>query len=224
MRRCRRGGGKVIVVADFEGVEMLLDFLFIFGFVGGDEGDLLPVGTPRELLDAVGHLGEAMRFPAGHRQDEELELGIFRGGVDGLESEAVSFGRPARRADAFAIVRQSAWRSARDVDDQQVAIGAVLIEIDTRTYEGNRFSVGRNLRVGDGSDFGEVVELDGPRGRNSLSLWLLRGGGRLAWRLCGEARGDYKQKRGDDQRKKKAARDARTRRETSRHLFANFSG
>ena len=77
---------EVIVVADLEGVVVLLDFLFIFGLVGGDEGDVLAVGAPCELLDAVGHVGEFARFAAGHRKDEELELRIFRGGVDALRT------------------------------------------------------------------------------------------------------------------------------------------
>ena len=183
-------GGEVIVVADFEGVEVLLDFLFIFGFVGSDEGDLLAVGAPCELLDAVGYIGEAMRFTSGHRQDEELELGIFRGRIDRFKRESVAFGRPTRRADAFAIVRQRARSAARNVDDEQIAVGAVLLEIDARQHEGDRFSVGRNLRIGDGRNFGEVVEFDRARWRQRL---LLRGGGsgrllRLLRRLRGSRR------------------------------------
>ena len=134
MRRRGRGGGEVIVVADFEGVEVLLDFLFIFGFVGSDEGDLLPVGAPCELLDAVGYIGEAMRFTSGHRQDEELELGIFRGRIDCFKRESVAFGRPTRRSDALAIVRQRARSAAGDVDDQQIAV-AVLLRLNTQQHE-----------------------------------------------------------------------------------------
>ena len=52
MRRRRRAGRQVIVVADLERVVMLLDFLFVFGLVRSDEGDLLAVRAPRELLDA----------------------------------------------------------------------------------------------------------------------------------------------------------------------------
>jgi len=75
----------------------------------------------------------------------------------------------AGRADAFAIVRQRPWRARCDVDDQQVAVGAVLVEIDARKNEGDRFSVGRNLRVGDRRDLGHIVELNRARGRLRLS-------------------------------------------------------
>ena len=213
---------------------MLLDFLFVFGLVGRDERDLLPVRAPRELFDAVGHVREAVRFAAGHRQDEKLELRIFRGGVYSFEGEAVAFRRPARRAHAFAIVRKSARRAACDVDDEQVAVSAILIEIDARAHEGNRFSVGRNLWIRDGRNFGEVVEFDGARGRNCLRLSLLRrglllrlrlrGGGRLARCLRGEARRDDKQKCCDDQREKRSARDAGTCSSPRLHPRANFSG
>ena len=74
-------------------------------------------------------------------QHEKLELRILGGGVDGFEGEAVAFGRPARRADAFAIVRERARGAGGDVDDEQLAVGAILLEIDAR--DGRRRSICR---------------------------------------------------------------------------------
>ena len=163
MRRHFRAGGQEIVVAYLEGVVVFLDFLFIFGLVGGDVGDFLAIGAPGELLDAVGSVGNLFRFTTGHGQDKKLELGIFGGSVYGFESEAIALGGPAREADAFAIVGERVRSTGGDVDEDEVAIRAILVEIDAGDDAGDGFAVRGDLRVRDGGDFGEVVELESTR-------------------------------------------------------------
>jgi len=58
-------------------------------------------------------------------------------------------------------------RSRGDIDKDEFAIAAVLVKIRARDDENDSLAVGRNLRVGDGSDFRVVAQLHVPHLRAS---------------------------------------------------------
>src|SRR5713226_10338264 len=85
-----RFGGQEIVVTDLECIVMFFDLLLVLRLVGSDVSDLLAVGSPGKLLDAVRRLGNLAGFAAVHRPNENLWLGIFSGPVRGDNRQAVT--------------------------------------------------------------------------------------------------------------------------------------
>src|SRR5580704_16244933 len=131
---------------------MFFDFLFVFGLVGGDVGNVLAVGAPSELLDTVWGVGKLSGFAAGHGQNKNLGLGVFAGSIDSHEGKTVAIRGQARRADPFALVRQTVLGSRGEVHLDEFAIAAVLFQIRAGDDEYDGFSVGGDLRIGNRGD------------------------------------------------------------------------
>src|SRR5216684_8941772 len=104
---------------------MLFDFLLVLRLVGGDIGNLLPVGPPGKLLNALRRVGNLAGFAASHGKNENLRLCLFSGSIRGDKRQAVAVWRPARRADTLAFVGQDALRSRGDINQHELTIAAV---------------------------------------------------------------------------------------------------
>ena len=156
-----RGKGRLfdeeIVVADFEGIVEPLFTDFFRSFIGGGEGDHQTVGAPRELLDACRRLSDLNRIAAGHRHHENLRLGV---GAGGEKCQTVAGRCPARRADASPIVSEGTAVAARNVHQDKVGVIAIVGVVRVGNYDHDRFSVGRNLRIRDPSDFIQVRNIE----------------------------------------------------------------
>src|SRR5258708_25378990 len=114
---------------------MFFDFLLVLRLVGSYVGDLLPVGPPGKLLNAVRRLGSLAGFAAGHGKNEDLRLRVFSGSIRGDKGQSVAGRGPARRADTLAFVGQDMLRSRTDLNQDDVAIAAVQIKIRPRDNE-----------------------------------------------------------------------------------------
>ncbi len=158
MRRPLRLGGQKVIVADFKRIMMFLEFLLVLRLVRSDIGNLLPIGPPGVLLDAIRRFRNFARFAAGHRENENLRGGLFSRPLHGDKRQAVAARRPPRGAYAFAFVSQHTLRSRGDFDQYEPAVAAVLLEIRARHRENNALAVRRNLRIGNGSDFRVVAQ------------------------------------------------------------------
>ena len=68
------GSGKETIVSNFKGIVPFLNLPPVFRFVVSHKGDLLAVGPPCEMLDAVGDTGEPKRIATIHWHDEYLRF------------------------------------------------------------------------------------------------------------------------------------------------------
>jgi hypothetical protein len=83
-------------------------------------------------------------FATVHRENENLWPGVFAGAFYGDKSQTVAGGRPARRADTLTFVGQRVLRSSGDINEDELAIAAVLLEIWAGDDENDGLAVGGN--------------------------------------------------------------------------------
>src|SRR5215467_11343960 len=157
MRGLRRLGGQIIVVADFERIVVLFDFLFVGRLIRTDEGNVPPIRTPRELLDALRRVSDFLGFAAAHWQNKNLWPRIFSTTDIGDKSKPVPVWRPPWRAGGLPLVGQGVLRSAGYVNLHQLALRAVLLEILPPYHNHDGLPVRRNLRVGNRNDLHQIV-------------------------------------------------------------------
>src|SRR5712672_1034410 len=75
---------EITIVANFEGIQMLLNFLFVSGLVRGDESDVVSVRPPGELFYTTGRVGDFLGIAPAHGKNENLSF-FFLGGTNGSQ-------------------------------------------------------------------------------------------------------------------------------------------
>jgi len=85
---------KKIVVADFEGIVMLFNILFVLRLVGRDVSDLLPAGPPRQTVRCRPEAAVIFRARSRHGRMKTCGLASFPAPSDSKTNPNGRRGRP----------------------------------------------------------------------------------------------------------------------------------
>src|SRR5262249_30634148 len=127
----------------------------------GREGEGFAVRPPGELLHACGDFGDLKSVTSIHRENKDLGMAVH----GGKERQPVATGRPARRAEAAAALRECALLPGGDVNQHQFAIVVVVFVVRPRNNHGYTFSVRRYLRVSHTGELPQMLDLKPRRER-----------------------------------------------------------